>query len=136
MSPPKRSKPPKKRVADASDRAEEPSLLSYEVEPRGDKHLVTLHGRVGELEAHQLQRELLTLIDQGARRIVLDLSNVPFITSSCLGAMMVAHKQLRKENGLLRVAGAQPLVRQILEITKLFKLFGRYDSVQAALAAD
>jgi anti-anti-sigma factor len=115
--------------------SEESSLLSYEVEPRGDKHLLTLHGRIGEMEAHQLQRELLTLIEQGARRIILDLTDVPFITSSCLGALMVAHKRLRAEEGSMRIAGAQPLVRQILEITKLFKLFGRYDSVQAALDA-
>jgi anti-sigma B factor antagonist len=136
MIPSRPSKPAKKRAADAAEFGEETSLLSYEVEPRGEKHLVTLHGRVGELEANQLQLELLTLVDQGARRIVLDLTDVPFITSSCLGAMMVAHKHLRKENGALRVAGAQPLVRQILEITKLFKLFGRYDSIQAALDAD
>ncbi len=91
---------------------------------------------MGELEADQLHRELSSLADQGAKVIVLDLSDVPFVTSSCLGALMVAHKRLRDEKGDLRVAAPQPLVRQILEITKLFKLFGRYDSVRAALDAD
>jgi anti-anti-sigma regulatory factor len=47
---------------------------------------------------------------------------------------MVAHKEARKVGGGVRVARPQPLVRQILEITKLTKLFGRYDSVEDALA--
>lgn len=132
MSPRKPRKPSRPAVHKDTD---DSSLLSYEVEPRGDKHLVTLHGRIGELESHQLQRELVTLVDQGAKFIVLDLTDVPFVTSSCLGALMVAHKRVRMENGGMRIAGAQPLVRQILEITKLFKLFGRYESVQAALNA-
>ena len=105
------------------------------IERRGDVPLVTVHGRVGELEAHELDRELMNLIEQGAVKIVIDLADVPYATSTCLGAMMVAHKRVREKGGYVRVARPQPLVRQILEITKLTKLFGCYASVEDALAA-
>jgi anti-anti-sigma factor len=57
------------------------------------------------------------------------------VTSGCLGALMVAHKRVRSHGGYIRLIGPQPLVRSILEITKLTKLFGIYRTTQAALAA-
>jgi anti-anti-sigma factor len=74
-------------------------------------------------------------VDQGATQIIVDLSDVSFVTSSCLGALMVVHKRVRPQGGYVRLAGPQPLVQRILEITKLTKLFGSYRTVREALAA-
>lgn len=120
----------------AQPAGEDAPSLKLETRTTRNRLLVTPHGRMGEIEAHQLQRELLALIDQGAQRMVVDMTDVPFITSTCLGALMVAHKRIREKNGYIRVAGAQPLVRQILEITKLVKLFGRYETPAQALAEE
>jgi anti-anti-sigma regulatory factor len=49
---------------------------------------------------------------------------------------MVAHKRVRPNGGYVRVAGPNPLVRQILEITKLTKLFGGYATVEEAMRAE
>jgi len=114
---------------------QEESALSLEVERRGDAHFVTPHGRIGEIEAQSFQRELLALADQGATKIVVDLSDVPFVTSSCLGALMVTYKRVRGPGGYVRLVAPQPLVRHILEITKLTKLFGIYRTAQEALEA-
>ena len=113
----------------------ENSAVSLEVEQRGDVHFVTPHGRIGELEAYPFQRDLLALVDQGATKIIVDLSDVPFVTSSCLGALMVTYKRVRAQGGYVRLANPQPLVRHILEITKLTKLFGNYRTAQEALTA-
>ena len=115
--------------------AKESGLL-LDVAQHGDAVVVTPHGRLAELEARQLEDELVGRIDQGCVNIVLDMSDVPFVTSACLGAIMLAHKRVRDKNGRVRVVTPQPLVRQILEITKLTKLFGTYDSVEEALKAD
>ena len=114
---------------------DESSGVSLEVERRGDVCLVSPHGRIGEAEAYAFQRELLALVDQGATKIILDLSDVSFVTSSFLGALMIVHKRVRQRGGYVRVASPQPLVRSILEITKLTKLFGSYRTTREALAA-
>ena len=110
------------------------SSMTHEVERRDDVLVVTPHGRIGETEAHQFERELLSLIDRGSVKLVLDLSDVSFVTSTALGAFMVAHKRVKARQGYVRIVRPQPLVRQILEITKLVKLFGLYHSVDAAIA--
>jgi anti-sigma B factor antagonist len=114
---------------------DEESVTSLEVERRGAVCLVSPHGRIGEAESHPFERELLALADQGATQFIVDLSDVRFMTSSCLGALMVVHKRVRPQGGYVRLASPQPLVQHILEITKLTKLFGSYRTVREALAA-
>ncbi|MGD0999105.1 MAG: STAS domain-containing protein [Candidatus Brocadiia bacterium] len=114
---------------------DEGSVVSLEVERRGAVCLVSPHGRIGEAEAHPFQRELLALADQGATKIIVDLSDVSFMTSSSLGALMVVHKRVRPQGGYVRLASPQPLVHRVLEITKLTRLFGSYRTVREALAA-
>jgi anti-sigma B factor antagonist len=109
--------------------------MRLSVDTRDDVVIVTPSGRIAEVEAHQLEKELLVVLEQGARILVIDLAETSFVTSACLGALMMAHKQARKVGGGLRVARPQPLVRQILEITKLTKLFGLYGSVDEAIDA-
>ena len=112
-----------------------PSTLAMEVENRGDVIVVTPHGRMGEMEAHQFGRQLFHLLDQGSSHVVVDLTDVPFITSTCLGIFMLAHKRVKEHSGYVRIAGAQPLVRQILEVTKLNKLFALYATADQAADA-
>jgi anti-sigma B factor antagonist len=107
--------------------------MTLEVERKGDVLVVSPHGRLGEMESQQLERELVGLIDQGARKMVFNFADVPFITSTCLGVLMLAHKRVRPDGGFIRIAASQPLVRQILEITKLTRLFGLYDGVDEAV---
>jgi anti-anti-sigma factor len=114
---------------------EEGSVMSLEVERRGVVCLVSPHGRIGETESHPFERELLALVDQGATKIIVDLSDVPFVTSSCLNALMVTHKRTQAQGGYVRLVAPQPLVRNTLEITRLTKLFGVYRTAQEALAA-
>ena len=114
---------------------QEESGVSLEVEQRRDVHFVTPHGRIGEVEAQPFQRELLALVDQGATKMIVDLSDVPFVTSSCLGALMVTYKRVRSQGGYVRLVAPQPLVQHILEVTKLTKLFGIYRTAHEALAA-
>jgi len=105
-----------------------------EVEQRDGVVIVTIHGRISEVEAERVESTLVSQVDEGATRIIVDLEDVSFITSSGLGAFMVAQARVYKRDGFVRLVRAQPLVRQILETTKLTRIFGRYDSVEEALA--
>ena len=81
-------------------------------------------------------RQIYDQIDQDVVRIAVDLSDVTFLTSTCLGAFMAAHKRCKAKDGFLRLVKPQPLVQQIIETTKLNKLFGGpYKSVKEALEA-
>lgn len=108
---------------------------TLEIEQRGEAVVFVLHGRIFDLEAQQIEKELVSRVEQGAQVVVLDMADVSFVTSMCLGALMVGHKRARKLGATILIARPQALVRQILEVTKLNKLFGIYDSVDAAIGA-
>ena len=86
------------------------------------------------MEAEHVESTLISQAREGATRMIIDLADVSFLTSSGLGAFMAAQALVRKQGGFVRLAQAQPLVRQILETTKLTKIFGRYNSIEEALA--
>jgi anti-sigma B factor antagonist len=78
---------------------------------------------------------LLSLIEQGHRRLVVDLNDVNFIDSSGLGALVSALKTLKRTEGAgdVRLARVQPPVVSLLEIIRLNRVFTSYPSVEQAV---
>ena len=56
-------------------------------------------------------------------RLDLDLSALTFLDSSGLGTLVSLHKTLRSRNGTVRLLKPAPNVRQILELTRLDRVF-------------
>jgi anti-sigma B factor antagonist len=78
---------------------------------------------------------LLSLIEQGHRRLVVDLSGVGFIDSSGLGALVSALKTLKRSDngGDVRLARVQAPVVSLLEIIRLNRVFTTYPTVEQAV---
>ena len=53
----------------------------------------------------------------------IDLSQVTFLDSSGLGALISLQKALRSQNGTVRLINPAANVRQILELTRLHRVF-------------
>ena len=67
------------------------------------------------------------MVEQGRRRIVLDLSGVEFLDSTGLGTMVSLMKALGPE-GDLALAGAQAPVRKLLTLTRLDRVFRLHET--------
>jgi anti-anti-sigma factor len=67
--------------------------------------------------------------------IVIDLRDVPFVDSTCLGVLISVMRQARLTRGGLRLAAVQPRVRRALEIAALDDVFPIFSSVHEAVAA-
>jgi anti-sigma B factor antagonist len=91
--------------------------------------------RVDLQVAGEFRNALLQLIDVGHHRLVVDLSNVEFVDSSGLGALVSALKTLKllKGGGDIRLANVQPSVVALLEIIRLHRVFFTYPSVEQAV---
>ncbi len=80
---------------------------------------------------------LRTLVDEAmAERpplVVLDVAEVAFMDSSVQREFLRAHRQADEAGGRLVVAGAQPAVRRLLELTGTAELFALAESRDAVL---
>jgi anti-sigma B factor antagonist len=66
--------------------------------------------------------------------VVVDLSDITFIDSAGLGALVGAHRRMLEAGGRLRVVRPPALVGRAFELTGLDELLDLYDDREAALA--
>lgn len=111
-------------------------VLRIEIDRRGtDSAVVTLTGSANMDIADHLQERLIDLLDQGAERLVLDLSGLKFISSVGLSAIIGAHLHCRHRLSEVRLVNPQPAILDLLNITRLTRIFTIHDSVEQALSA-
>ncbi len=108
--------------------------MKITTEERGGKTLLSL--RETRLNAHncgELKDRILRLFEEGGRDLVVDLRDVQFIDSSGLGALLSAHQNAAQRSTSFVLAGLQPRVRSMFELTRLQRVFEIYPGLQEAL---
>ncbi len=95
-----------------------PLDLTVETAREDGEILVRLTGELDMYTSPTLQERLEQLIAEAASQVVvLDLSQLTFIDSSGLSAMVMASRRLRDRGGELSLSGPSPAARRVLEIT-------------------
>jgi anti-anti-sigma factor len=79
-----------------------------------------------------LRDALLDIVSAERPHVVLDLSGTPICDSSALNLMVQARQIALRQGGWLRLAGAQPMVLRVLDVTNLTRVLDVYDTVDAA----
>jgi anti-sigma B factor antagonist len=81
--------------------------------------LIELEGEIDAHTARELDRALEGLLAQGHRRLVLDASQVGFVSSAGLRALSFAQQEAQRQGGEVRVFGLRAEVRRVFEMTGL-----------------
>jgi anti-sigma B factor antagonist len=95
-----------------------------------------LDGRVvlGE-ETSSLREKVKSLLAEGKKNIVLNLSNVTLIDSSGLGALVAAYSSAKSGGASLRLCNLGAKFNELLQITKLYTVFEVSETEADALSA-
>ncbi len=102
-------------------------------EMTGDLQILTVQEkRIDAVAAIQFKDTVRELTAQHDAGVVLDLSQVEFIDSSGLGAIVASMKQLGKERPL-HLAGLTPIVSKVFALTRMERVFKIFKSPQDAL---
>lgn len=77
-------------------------------------------------------------LEGGARSVVLDMLEVPFVDSSGVGEVIRCHKRAKDENGRVQLVlkGKSHELFVFWELNKLFTIFDDVESAIASFAAD
>ncbi len=89
------------------------------------------------LDAHnskELKDYLSERLENGEKELILDLSEVRFVDSSGLGALLSGHKNAGLREGRFALTGVQSRVQSMFELTRLTRVFEIYPGVEDALA--
>lgn len=89
---------------------------------------------IGAPEA-EFKKAVLQLLERGRVNLLIDLSDVGFLDSSGLGALVRAMTTSQNEGGQTKLLGAGPQVRKLLEMTKLDSVFEMFDDLETAASS-
>lgn len=97
--------------------------------------MVTLSGELDLANVEEIDRELETLHGGGARKIVVDLLEVPFVESRVLGVLLRHSIRLRESGGRLTLVIDDRVLR-VVELTGLRAQFRIAGTLAEALAGE
>ncbi|WP_410872070.1 STAS domain-containing protein [Nocardia sp. A7] len=105
--------------------------LDVQVRAQDEFEILTVRGEVDMASAPELQA-VLEKAQQGGRTLVVDMTEVGFLGSAGLSALLVVSKAAPYQ---LRVVASREVARPI-ELTGLDKLLAVYGTLEAAIAAE
>ena len=101
-----------------------PGDLISAVRRAGDAVVIAVRGEVDLHNSPALRAEILKhLADPAVRRLVLNLSAVPYMDSSGIAVFVEALQKLRRVGGKVCLTDLQPRVKGLLEIARLDTIF-------------
>ena len=100
-----------------------------------DRYVISLAGEVDLYTAPEFKQQLLEVIGQGGKQVVVDFSDTTFIDSTTLGVLVGGVKRLRSNDGQLSLVCNDRNITKIFEITGLDKVFEIYATRDDAVSA-
>ena len=97
-------------------------------------HVIELGGEVDLYTAPEFKERMVQVIENGKKRVVVDLSEATFIDSTTLGVLVGGVKRLRPTGGSLALVCTDQNIQKIFEITGLDRVFPIHDSREQALS--
>jgi anti-anti-sigma factor len=97
--------------------------------------VVTVSGRVDSNTAPAFEQALKGVIEGGQRNVILELSEVEFMSSAGLRGMVSSLKACKSRGGDLAVANPSKRVVEVMQLAGLTSLFPVYDDVTSAVGS-
>ena len=93
------------------------------VEANGETLNVSEIKELGAANSQTFRDTVKGAMDEVHRNIQIDLSETMFVDSCGLGALISLHKTTCNRNGTVRLMNPTPPVQQILELTRMHRIF-------------
>jgi anti-anti-sigma factor len=109
--------------------------VKFEMETGAIKGVTVLYcrGRFTYRDEARAFTEKMDGLLPGVRQVIVELSGLEAMDSAALGELVVVHMWARACGCFLKLAGANPPIRQLLELTNLLSVFDVHPTLDDAL---
>jgi anti-sigma B factor antagonist len=99
-----------------------------------DVMILDLKGKLTIGEGDELLKDkVYSLIQQGHKKLILNLEGVPYVDSAGLGEIVRTYTTVSRQGGNLKLLNLTKRIEDLLSITKLLTVFDTYETEQEAL---
>ena len=81
----------------------------------------------------QLKAKILIFCQPDIEGLIFDLSQIEYVDSSGLGALLLAYRQVKEYNIPIILVGVKDIVKKLLELSRINDLFVYYDNIEDAI---
>ena len=100
----------------------------------GDVTVLDMSGKITIGEGSvALRSAIRRLIEEGKKKILLNLSQVSYVDSSGIGEFVASFTAIGREGGQLKLLNLTQKIQDLLAITKLLTVFDTYEDESSAL---
>jgi anti-sigma B factor antagonist len=108
--------------------------MQIEERTAGDIVILDLKGKITLGEGDELLKDKVnSLVNQGHRKILLNLGGVPYIDSAGLGEVVRTYTTVSRQGGSLKLLNLTKRITDLLSITKLLTVFETFESENEAV---
>jgi anti-sigma B factor antagonist len=110
--------------------------LNIKERQAGDVTILDLSGKITIGEGSvQLREAVRRLLDDGKKKILLNLGDVSYVDSSGIGELVSSYTTTNNNGGQLKLLNLTKKIQDLLMITKLLTVFETYDNEEAAVSS-
>lgn len=103
--------------------------MKIEQRRAGDVTLLDIAGRLTMSDGHgQLKALVADLIERGQVRVVLNLADLRYLDSACLGEIINLHLKLSRKGGRLKLLDVPSHLAELLKLAGLTDVFETFSS--------
>lgn len=97
--------------------------------------ILSADGGLNSHNADQFVSELQTLVEAGARKLIVDCTKLSYVSSYGVGILIRLHKKLAEAGGEIKIAAVDSPIIKVLRLLRLDTVFEIYMNVREAREA-
>ena len=122
-------------AASARSRSREGDVeLELAERPEGLVTVLSLKGRLDSSGAAALMERVSAVVERGAVRLLLDCTEMDYVNSAGLRALLIGAKACQQEGGAFAIAALAPRCRSVMQMSGFLSVIDYSDTCEAALA--
>ncbi len=104
--------------------------------PQDEVMVLELSGKImGGPDFDKFKDEIAKVVEGGFKKVVLDLSGVPWINSTGLGILITGYHSIKAADGQLKICSVKERVLSIFYISQLENIFDVFETREEAIAS-
>jgi anti-anti-sigma factor len=109
--------------------------MDIQQERVGDVHVVTPEGRLDGIYSGAFANQVGELITGTNPKVLIDFTNIDFVTSAGLRAVLLLMRKAQASGGVFALCGVNAQVREVLDISGFAGIFSVHNGRAEAIAA-
>jgi anti-sigma B factor antagonist len=104
-------------------------------EKKAQALILSLTGKLDATTSKAFEDRILGVIDAGEQRVVIDLSQLEYVSSSGLRVFLLAAKRLNSSNGKIALCSLKDHIRQVFDLAGFSSILSIYGSRDEAITS-